>query len=210
MGWGGVMASRVVRSNPVTVNDMLGGHVKLDLECLDRIYLNAYVPNLQVPGQVILFMRHRGFPVPSPAVMQHNGDAFRRAVDTYAHANNIPVARLKAADRNIDLMRPHLDRAAATGRSQVAAIGGAQEFQKVFIARQRQTDPGKVPQFSFDKIDRRVGLYYFYLWDDEFGPGFIKVCTYFPYPIPAVRSPKSITTLRACWVTQPAVGWAVT
>jgi hypothetical protein len=177
------MASRLVRSNPVTVNDMLAGHVKLDLECLDRMYFNGYVPNLQVGGQVILFMRHRGFPVPSPAVMQQNGDAFRRAVDTYVHANNIPVVRLKAADRNIDLMRPHLERAAATGRSQVAAIGVAQEFQKVFIARQRDTDPGKVPQFSFDKVDRRVSVYYFYLWDDDFGPAFIKVCTYFPYPI---------------------------
>ena len=177
------MASRVLRSNPVTVNDVLAGHVKLDLECLDRIYLNGYVANLQVPGQVILFMRHRGFPVPSPAVMGQNGDAFRRAVDTYVHANSVPVVRLKAADRNIDLMRPHLERAAATGRSQVAAIGVAQEFQKVFVARQRATDPGKVPQFSFDKVDRRVSVYYFYLWDDEFGPGFIKVCTYFPYPI---------------------------
>ena len=33
----------------VTVNDVLDGHVVLD-ECLDRIYLNGYVPNLQVEG----------------------------------------------------------------------------------------------------------------------------------------------------------------
>ena len=31
----------------VTVNEVLGGHVKLDIECLDRVYLNAYVPILQ-------------------------------------------------------------------------------------------------------------------------------------------------------------------
>ncbi len=35
----------------VTVNDMLEGHVGLDVECLDRVYLNLYVPNVQVPGQ---------------------------------------------------------------------------------------------------------------------------------------------------------------
>ncbi|MFC7649487.1 hypothetical protein ACFQX6_60725 [Streptosporangium lutulentum] len=80
-------------------------------------------------------------------------------------------------------MRPYLDRAAATGRSQVAAVGVAQEFQRVFTARQRDTDPGKCPQFSFDKTDRRVTVYYFYLWDEDFGPAFIKVCAYFPYPI---------------------------
>jgi hypothetical protein len=26
-------------------------------------------------------------------------------------------------------------------------------------------------------------VYYFYLWDAEFGPGFIKIATYFPYPM---------------------------
>ncbi len=40
----------------VTVNDVLDGHVGLDVECLDRIYLNGYVPNLQVGGQVVSFM----------------------------------------------------------------------------------------------------------------------------------------------------------
>jgi hypothetical protein len=177
------MPSRMSRSNPVTVNDMLAGHVKLDLECLDRMYFNGYIPNLQVSGQVVLFLRHRGFPIPSPACMQQIGDVFRRSVDSFARANDIAVVRLKAADRNIELMRPHLQRAARTGRSQVAAIGVAQELQKVFVARKRDTDPTKVPQFSFDKVDRRVTVYYFYLWDDDFGDAFIKVCAYFPYPI---------------------------
>lgn len=36
--------------------------------------------------------------------------------------------------------------------------------------------------FSFVKEQRRVGVYYFYICDPDFGPGFIKVCTYFPYP----------------------------
>ena len=37
------MASRITRSVPVTVNDVLDGHVKLDLECLDRVYLHGYL-----------------------------------------------------------------------------------------------------------------------------------------------------------------------
>jgi hypothetical protein len=59
----------------------------------------------------------------------------------------------------------------------------AQEPQRVLIARQRDTDPAKPPQFSFDKKDRRVTVYYFYLWDASFGPAFIKVCTYCPWPV---------------------------
>ncbi|MGH8991549.1 MAG: hypothetical protein ACRDZ7_08490, partial [Acidimicrobiia bacterium] len=36
--------------------------------------------------------------------------------------------------------------------------------------------------FTFFKEQRRVGVYYFYVLDPDFGPGFIKICTYFPYP----------------------------
>jgi hypothetical protein len=33
------------------------------------------------------------------------------------------------------------------------------------------------------KSDRRVTVYDFYLVDDVFGPGFVMVFTYFPYPL---------------------------
>jgi hypothetical protein len=57
----------------VTVNEVLGGHVKLDIECLDRVYLNAYVPILQSSGQVVAFMtQHLGLPIPSPALLINN------------------------------------------------------------------------------------------------------------------------------------------
>src|SRR4029453_3735598 len=36
--------------------------------------------------------------------------------------------------------------------------------------------------FEFFKEERRVGVFYFYVCDPDFGPGFIKICTYFPYP----------------------------
>jgi hypothetical protein len=177
------MASRLKRSVPVTVNDVLDGHVALDLECLDRLYLHGYLGQLQVGGQVIQFLNRRGYPVPSPACLQQIGDGFRRRVASFAEANHIPVVPLKAADRNIEVMRPYLAKAAQAGRSQVAAIGVAQETQRVFIARKRDTDPGKCPQFSFEKKDRRVTVFYFYLWDAGFGPAFIKVCTYCPWPV---------------------------
>ena len=40
----------------VTAGELLDGHAVLDIECLDRIYLNAYVPILQSSGQVVAFM----------------------------------------------------------------------------------------------------------------------------------------------------------
>ena len=178
------LADQAVRmAATVTVNDVLDGHVGLDVECLDRIYLNGYVPNLQVGGQVVSFMtQHLGCPIPSPAIMEKIGTAFRKAVASFAEADHIPVVRFGKDDRKIDRMRPYLARQAATGRSGVAAIGTAQEFQNVFAASQRTGHNG-IPWFSFTKADRRVTCFYFYVWDTDFGPAFIKVCAYFPYPI---------------------------
>ena len=69
------MTSRAVRTS-----DLLAGHVDLDVSCLDRIYLNGYVPSLQVGGQVVSFLASRGFPIPSPAVVGRIGDQFRASV----------------------------------------------------------------------------------------------------------------------------------
>src|SRR5208283_2512440 len=119
----------------VTVNDVLDGHVGLDVECLDRIYLNGYVPNLQVGGQVVSFLTtHLGYEIPSPAILEKIGTAFRRAVGRFASENKIPVVRFGKNDRKIDMMRPYLARQAASGRAGVAAIGVAQEFAPVFLA----------------------------------------------------------------------------
>jgi hypothetical protein len=171
------MSARVV-----TVNEVLGGHVQLDIECLDRVYLNAYVPILQSSGQVVAFMtQYLDLPIPSPALFDKIGQKFRRSVASFAEASHIPWVKFAKDARKADVMAPYLKQAAATGRSQVAAIGVAQEFQRVWTAYQRDTKTA-APQYTFTKADRRVTCYYFYLWDENFGPAFIKVCAYFPYP----------------------------
>jgi hypothetical protein len=171
-------------SHVVTVPELLDGHTVLDIECLDRIYLNGYVPLLQVGGQVVTFLRdHLGMPVASPAVFEKIGTRFRQAVARFAEMNDIPVVKFKRGTRKIDVMRPLLVRAAGAGRPQVVAIGWAQEFQLVWDARKRDTDPSRSPQFSFAKAERRVTCYYFYVWDERWGPAFVKVCAYFPYPV---------------------------
>lgn len=167
------------------INDVLQGHVALDLDCLDRIYLNAYIPNLQVGGQVVRFLSEQlGNPVPSPALFERLGNRFREAVRLFAQERGIPILRLKKPDRSrwddrkLDHVRPYLERASEPG---VVAIVIAQEVQWVFTAYNRATKPGAV-SFEFSKTERRVSTYYFYVLDEQFGPGFIKICSYFPYP----------------------------
>jgi hypothetical protein len=157
----------------VNINDLLDGHVGLDLECLDRIYLNAYVPNLQVGGQVVRFLtEHLGNPIPSPVLFQRIGERFRREVARFAERNHIPLLHLKRPDRTrwddrkLDHVRPYLERATRPG---VVAIVAAQEFQKVFVGVNRSTKKG-VACFDFPKVDRRVSVYYFYVLDPTSAP----------------------------------------
>ncbi|MBI2170232.1 MAG: hypothetical protein HYU28_12160 [Actinobacteria bacterium] len=175
-------------TDAVNINDVLDDHVGLEVECVDRLYLNVYVPNLQVGGQVVRFLGgHLGNPVPSPALFDRIGNRFRREVKAFAAGHGIPILRLKKPDRTrwddrkLDHVRPYLERAERQERFGVVAIVAAQEFQWVFSATNRSDRPGVV-NFEFTKAERRVGVYYFYVLDPEFGPGFIKLCTYFPYP----------------------------
>jgi hypothetical protein len=177
-----------VTNSVVNINEILDGHVGLDVECVDRLYLNAYVPTLQVAGQVVLFLtRHLGNPIPSPALFDKIGNRFRREVKAFAADEGIPILHLNKPDRSrwddrkLDHVRPYLDRAERHGRFGVVAIVAGQEYQWVFSAKNRSPMPGVV-SYEFVKEERRVGVYYFYVLDAQFGPGFIKICTYFPYP----------------------------
>jgi hypothetical protein len=112
------------------------------------------VPNLQFGGQVVSFMtQHLGLPIPSPAIMEKIGTAFRRSVSRFAEDEHIQMVHFKKGDRKIELMRRYLVAQEATGRSGVAAIEVAQEYQNVFAANARQGSNG-VPWYSFSKADR--------------------------------------------------------
>jgi len=137
-----------------------------------------------VAGQVVTFLtEHLGNPIPSPVLFKHIGDRFRETVRTFAETNGIPVLQLNTPDRTrwddrkLDHVREYLDTATQPG---VVVIVVAQEVQKVFMGYRRPAKSGGA-QFGFQKADRRVTVYYFYILDPAFGLGFIKICSYFPY-----------------------------
>jgi hypothetical protein len=167
---------------PVTLKDIVAGHVSLDIEAFDRIYLNGWVPALQTSGQVAGWLGWRGFPIASPAALGKISQGFRAAVRRYADSNDIPWVVFRKGDRKLDVMRPRLDAAEKAGASKVVAIGEAREFQWVFDAT-RKDGPDGVPWFRFYRTERLVTCYYFYLHDRRIGPAFIKVCAYAPYPV---------------------------
>src|SRR6266699_3569119 len=143
--------------------------------------MNGYVPGLMTGGQVVGFLAHREFPIPSTVALGKIGNAFRQAMARYAEANGIPWLTFAKGGRKIDVVRPYLEAAERDGRSRVVAIGAAREFQWVWDASKKDTPAS--PWFAYYRAERLVTCYYAYIWDDRLGPGFIKICSYAPYPV---------------------------
>src|SRR3954454_13966113 len=67
---------------PRTAADVLARHVLFEIESIDRLYLNMYVPELQRVGKVVGFLtRHLGFEIPSTAVIAPRSKAFVEAIN---------------------------------------------------------------------------------------------------------------------------------
>jgi hypothetical protein len=95
-----------------------------------------------------------GVPDPSPAILEKIGFRFRRAVAEFAVGNDIPVIRFAKGERKLEVLHPHLDRLIRERRTGVAAIGMAQEFQRVFTGPTYHSDAhGGIPRFGYHKAD---------------------------------------------------------
>lgn len=166
-------------SLPDRVGQILADHVTLQLEGIDRMYLNAYVPGLQIPeGAVCFFRRHRGYSIASSALMAPISEAFVAAIERFALAEQVPIITFGKGERKDDIaaaMRRDFER-----QEGVVFIGKAQEKAKVFRTEKRTTPTGKRYPFIVTST-AMVNHYYFYIFDRDFGPFFIKFCSYFPY-----------------------------
>src|SRR2546422_8611745 len=56
-----------------TTSSLLRDHVPLSVRSVDRVFMHAYVPGLMTKSQVIRFLLHRGYPIPSPAAHLGSG-----------------------------------------------------------------------------------------------------------------------------------------
>ena len=162
------------------INDLLRDHVTLELKCLDRIYLNGYIPTLQLPGQLIAFLvQHRKRKIPSPALLHQITQDFVKNVKRYAEENDIPIIHFKHGQRKDDIATTmHRRHPVKDG---VVFIGVAQEKAYAFKGRKRN-QKGYVG-FDYSRQSVFVNHYYFYLNDHDFGPAFIKICSYAPFAI---------------------------
>ena len=157
------------------IPELLNNHVTLEVECLDRLYLNGYIGPLATPGGLVNFMREQlGKPIPSPAVLGQISERFRDDVKAMAEQQKIPLYQFNHKERKDDVANA-LRRKRGI-RDGIVFIGVAQEKAQAF---QGKKVDGQF-QYTRDKTVY-VNHYYFYIDDADFGPLFIKVCSYAPW-----------------------------
>jgi hypothetical protein len=160
------------------VDEILRGHVLLEVECVDRLYLNGYIPTLATSGGLVAFMREQlKKPIPSPVVLGRVTEGFRERVKAFAQSNGIPLYEFSRKERKDDTANRMRQKRGV--RDGVVFIGVAQERTKSFSAKRMAGESGWF-EWSRDKTVF-VNHYYFYVDDQEFGPAFIKVCSYAPW-----------------------------
>jgi len=163
-----------------SVADILTDHVRLSVESIDRMYLNVYVPRLQTEQAIAWFFReHRGQPLPSAALTSPMSRAFVSKLDEFATRHQIPVVQFRKGERKDDVMAKHLRQFSLD--EGVVFIGKAQEKTPVFRTEKRKNPNTGQPYPWIVKSSAMVNHYYIYAVDRDFGPFFLKFCTYFPF-----------------------------
>jgi hypothetical protein len=163
------------------VHELIRDHVTLSIRCLDRLYLHAYMPKLQTSGGLCYFLRdHLGHPIPSPALFPPIHDRLIAAIKTFATPEDVPLIAFERGQRKDDVVAEY--RASRPMDDSVVVIGVAQEKMRAFKAQKRR-GPGKAVSFDFSRQSVAVNHYYFYVQDPDWGPAFLKLGTYLPYPI---------------------------
>jgi hypothetical protein len=163
------------------IHEIIRDHVSLSISCVDRLYVNGYVPKLQTSGQLYYFMHdHLGKPIPSPAVLEPIHDRFVAEVKAFSERNEIPCVRFEHGQRKDDIANERRSRFEAP--EGVVFIGVAQEKMRSFKFHKR-TGTQRGVTFDFSRQPVFVNHYYFYLQDRDWGPAFIKIGSYLPYPV---------------------------
>jgi hypothetical protein len=162
------------------VAEIIKDHVTLEVRCIDRLYLNAYVPRLQSGGGVVDFLvRGCGQKIASPALLGQITKAFTERLRTWAAQHKIPWIEFQKGERKDAVVQRYRDRCQKA--SGVVLIGVAQERASAWTATKHPR--GRFITFVYSRKSVCPNHYYIYVLDPEWGPAFIKICGYAPYPV---------------------------
>lgn len=165
-----------------SVAAILSQHIVLE-EGIDRMYLNGYVPRLQIVEGVLGFLKkHRGHKIASTRMVEPITRRFVAAMEKFVRDQGIPMISFEKGQRKDDVAARY--RTQFPQQEGVLFVGKAQEKCTVYRTEKRRNPrTGK----NYPWIVKSTALvnhyyfYYFYCVDRNFGPFFLKFCSYFPY-----------------------------
>ena len=92
-----------------SVAELQREHVVMELECIDRMYLNAYVPQLTTEAGVAGFVRgYLGHHFASTKQVAEMTDTFVASIMQFALDHGIDLVRFKEGERKDDVMQARL------------------------------------------------------------------------------------------------------
>jgi hypothetical protein len=169
-----------------TVAKLLAGHVSFRCASVDRIGIRGYVPGLQYEGGMVKFLVKRGNTIPSPAALNRNHERLVKELDALVAATGVPMVRFRRGESKEDVARPYQDEALAAGRPGLVLVGKAQERTSSwhgFVDDTHHAHRRGHPHIAWRRQSSVPDHWYFYFADGEWGPAFIKLCSYAPYPL---------------------------
>jgi len=150
------------------------------VESIDRMYLNVIVGRLQILEGALHFIRHqRKAKVLSTTAVEPMTRAFVQSIESFAQQHEIPLISFEKGRRK-DEIAAEL-RAKYPHRDGLVFIGKAQEKCTVYRTESRHNPKTHARYAWIVKTTALVNHYYFYCVDENFGPFFLKFCSYFPY-----------------------------
>ena len=115
---------------PKNVAELRHENVLFELECIDRMFLNLYVPQLtSAQGVAAYFRGYKGHRFASTKEAVATSEGFRRQVFDFAERHGIPIIRFEKGMRKDDVMHKRLRKFKAP--EGVVFIGIAQEKARV-------------------------------------------------------------------------------
>jgi hypothetical protein len=163
-----------------SVAAVLREHVTLEVEGIDRMYLNAIVPVLQSEGGIAWFFREcRGHAFASSALMAPMTRSFAESIERFVRSAGLDVVTFEKKQRKDEVAAQY--RARFSGEEGLLFVGKAQEKAPVFRTGRRQNPDTGASYAWLYRSTAMVNQYYFYALDRDFGPFFLKFCSYFPY-----------------------------
>jgi len=168
----------MVRKN---VAQIINNHVTYELECIDRMYLNGYVPRLQTGAAAAFFIRQQfDSPMASTSQLEPMTRQYIDNVKQFVAHEEPELISFKKGERKDDIAKAYL--AEFEYEEGVMFVGKAQEKASVFRTERRRSETGATYPWLF-RSTAMVNQYYFSIYDKDFGPLFIKFCSYFPFGI---------------------------